>query len=125
VIVSGGYEVVLADEPIGFYERPFCRSDWPNQLLEDILVAFTRRKGLMSVRAFASATSGYAKLLQAVRWKDAQVHDAWLFLPEKCAGARRKSPRAQGEALVALLGANLTADWRSSDDLRLNSVPLA
>jgi hypothetical protein len=62
--------------------------------------------------------------MQQVRWKDSGVEDGWLFVPEKWQ-AGRKSSRAQGEALVALLDTALTGGWRSSDGLRLNAIRLA
>jgi cytoplasmic iron level regulating protein YaaA (DUF328/UPF0246 family) len=33
LIVSGGYGLLLADEPIGFYKKRFIRSEWPAGLL--------------------------------------------------------------------------------------------
>jgi hypothetical protein len=124
VIVSGAYGILLSDEPIGFYDRKFSRLDWPGGLLEEVLLAFVEFQNLKCIRAFASATSEYEKLLEQVRWRDARVDDAWLFVPEK-SRAGRNSSRAQGEALVALLESELTAGWRSSDSLRLNAIRLA
>ena len=33
LIVSGGYGLLHADEPIGMYDKPFVLSDWPADLL--------------------------------------------------------------------------------------------
>ncbi len=46
VILSGGYGVLLADEPIGLYERRFRRADWPKDLLEKVLVNFVATSSL-------------------------------------------------------------------------------
>jgi hypothetical protein len=124
VIVSEAYGILFSGEPIGFYDRGFSRLDWPDGLLEEVLLAFVKFQNLKCIRAFASATSEYAKLLEQVRWRDARVDDAWLFVPEK-SRAGRNSSKAQGEALVALLDTGLTAGWCSSDGLRLDAIRLA
>jgi hypothetical protein len=61
VIVSGAYGILLSDEPIGFYDRKFSRLDWPDGLLEEVLLAFVECQNLKCIRAFAFATSEYAK----------------------------------------------------------------
>lgn len=124
VILSGGYGIVLADEPIGFYNRRFRCSDWPDGLLETVLLKFVERQGLKRVRALASATGDYGELLRRVPWAGAGIQDAWMLSPEKGLGAMVRSPRAQGEAFAALLGTGLTPDWRSSDDLGIDVIPL-
>jgi len=125
MIVSGGYGVVLAQEPIGMYEAVFRKARWPDGLLEEVLVAYARVHGLRSVRAFVSMTTEYVKLIKSVDWGLAGIDDAWLLTPEAGPGAMAKSPRAQGEALAAFLRADLNDSWRSSDDLRLEVMPLS
>jgi hypothetical protein len=125
VIVSGGYGLLLADERIGLYDRRFRCNDWPSGLLERVLVAFVEHNGIKAVRAFASATSDYERLLRRVPWKDAQIEDVWLLTPETSQGAMVKSPRAQGEAFAALFDAALTDSWHSSDGLAIDGMRLA
>lgn len=124
VVLSGGYGLVLANEPIGMYNAVFRKSWWPSGLLEDALIAYAKHNGLKSVRAFASMTTEYSKLIKAVPWSRAGIHDAWLLTPEPVAGAMVKSPRAQGEALSTFLNGNLTEDWVSSDGLLLHALKL-
>jgi hypothetical protein len=47
--------------------------------------------------------TGGARLILKVRWQDAGIKDGLLFMPTPAPGAMRKSPRAQGELLSALL----------------------
>ena len=64
-------------------------------------------------------TTEYGEFIKGVPWSRAGIDDAWLLTPERVAGAMVKSPRAQGEALSALLSGELKEDWVSSDGLRL------
>jgi hypothetical protein len=125
IIVSGGYGLVLAAEPIGSYEAVFKASWWPGRVLEDVLLEFLRRHGLHAVRAITSATTEYARFLRQVDWRSTGLEDAWLLTPEETTGAMVKSPRAQGEALSILLRGRLDGDWLSSDGLRLIAERLA
>jgi hypothetical protein len=120
MIVSGGYGIVLANEPIGVYEKPFVLSDWPRGLLERCLVHRARQVGIRSVVAVMARSSGYAKLVKQVDWKAAGIA-AKLVSPVCPArfGAQVKVPRAQGQAIAALIATELTQDWRSSDSLPL------
>lgn len=119
LIVSGGYGLILADEPIGWYERPFNLPDWPNGLLEECILEYARRERLRSVIAIIARTTNYAKLIRRV--KDWGGLEAKLVTPvaHGCDGAQKKVPRAQGEAVAALINAGLDQAWRSSDGLRL------
>ena len=121
LIISGGYGVLLADEPIGLYDAAFNPKQWPSGLLEEVIASYARRHELRSVRAFASASTKYRGLVQRVDWCRAGVDDAVLLMPEPVrGGAMVKGPRAQGEALVALFDGASLGDWRScSDELSL------
>jgi hypothetical protein len=120
LIISGGYGLVLADEPIGYYDAVFRLSSWPRGLLEDILIHYAQSRMLRNVRAIASSTGDYRKLLARVRWAAAGVDDALLLSPHGGPGAMVLVPRAQGEALTALLRGSMDATWSSSDGLRLD-----
>jgi hypothetical protein len=114
VILSGGYGVVLAREPIGMYQAKLTASSWPAAIIERVLVAYANVRGLSSVRALVSATGPYIEVLQRVRWREAGVEDALLVTPQPEPGGMRRSPATQGEAIVALCGGTLTRDWQSS-----------
>ena len=124
VILSGGYGVVLATEPIGYYEAVFKPSWWPRGLLERVLCAYATREGVTSVRALASAPTPYRKVIESATWGPS-VRDALLLMPASGGGgAMVKTPRAQGEALARLLRGSLTTGWTSTDGLSLDSMSL-
>jgi hypothetical protein len=122
IIVSGGYGVVLAQEPIGFYNMCLVPAWWPNHLIESALVAYAKRHEIASVRAFVSATGPYATVLKRVRWAEAGIDDALVLIPEPEPGGMRRSPATQGQALVALRDGVLSAAWRSSYGLGLKAI---
>jgi hypothetical protein len=124
LIISGGYGLLLANEPIGDYNAIFKAGQWPDGLLEDILINYVENNHLNSIRAFASSTTDYRKLIDKVPWTDIDLKDGWRISPEPVRGAMKKTPRAQGEALSALLKGNLHQDWASSDGLRLQYINL-
>lgn len=119
LILSGGYGVVKVCEPIGTYSTRLNLAAWPRGLLEEVLLAYAARHRLKSVRAFVSASTDYSRVVRQTRWGDADIEDTAILAPEAARGAMVKAPRAQGEALSALLANGLTDDWRSSDGLRL------
>ena len=123
-IISGGYGILLAGESIGKYDRLFALADWPRGLLEVVCAEYARCNGLTSVRAFAAASTDYGKLLRRISWNESGATDAWLLSPGRALGAMVKSPRAQGQALAALLRGELTAAWRSSDGLKVDAMRL-
>ena len=126
IIVSGGYGLILADEPIGYYQSVFNPSWWPNNVLEDVLADYVQHRKLVTVCAVASATTGYAKLIRSIDWTAAGIRNAWLFTPRATArsGAQLKVPRAQGEALTQLVTGTIETDWMSSDGLSLTACKL-
>jgi hypothetical protein len=73
LIVSGGYGLLVADEPIGLYDKRFALSDWPMGLLETCIEDYTRHEEIRSVIAVMSDTTGYAKLVRSVNWKRAAL----------------------------------------------------
>jgi hypothetical protein len=120
IILSGGYGAVLAEEPIGQYAARLNPAWWPNRLIERVLLAYAQRHGIVSVRTFVAATGPYVSILRRIRWRDAGIDDALLFTPHAELGAMRRSPAAQGEALVALRDGILSPTWRSSYALGLH-----
>lgn len=119
LILSGGYGVILAAELIGSYDTPLVPGWWPNRILERTLIAYAKRHDLASVRAFASETSPYRKVLQRIAWSAEGIADALLLSPEPQPGGMRKSPVSLGEALAALADRHLSSAWQSSYGLRL------
>ncbi len=73
VIISGGYGIVPATEPIGWYDRALHRSDWPAGVLEGALFGEARRADAEVVVAFAPAASELTDLVRAVPWHTAGV----------------------------------------------------
>lgn len=125
LIISGGYGIVEAGEAIGTYEAWFHLAQWPRGLLQDVILAYADHHRLTAVRAFASASTDYSRLIRNhLAWRNVGISDAWLISPERSAGAMAKAPTAQGEALVAMLTSRLAPDWRSSHGLQLEAVSL-
>lgn len=124
LILSGGYGVVRADEPIGVYNREFDARDWPAELLEDCLLAYARAYGLRRVIAMASRTTPYADVVRRVPWSDAGV-GGYLFTPRAPGNPRRENARTIGLGLRALLAQGISPeDWRGRDGRMLLPEPL-
>jgi hypothetical protein len=120
LIISGGYGLVLGQEPIGFYERPLSLTDWPRGLLAACLEAVTAAVDASRMLAFCARTTAYAQLVREVPW-NAKGVDAGVVTPELFGrgGAQVLVPRALGEALGAAFANELTSPWRSSDDVEV------
>lgn len=126
VVLSGGYGVLLLDEPIGYYDRKFTLTDWPEGLLQTCLLEVARDLGSASVVALCSRTSDYAALVRSTPWGRIGV-SATLATPDLMGrrGAQVLVPRATGEALASLFTGELEADWSSSDSVPLEWERLA
>ena len=117
-LLSGGYGVLLAREPIGLYDAMLRTSWWPERVLESVLAGYARRHRLKCMCAFVSRTTSYRQVVERAEWKAAGVNDAVLLMP--AGGSQDSVSRAQGEAFAALLGgATLDQSWRSSAGLPL------
>ena len=98
LILSGGYGVLLASEPIGSYNAPLNRCWWPEDVLEDVLAGYARHHRLKRLRAFIPAKNGYwsyREIVERVDWRKAGVDDNVIFTPG--------DGRQAGEAFAALL----------------------
>lgn len=124
LIVSGGYGLLLADEPIGMYEKRFALFDWPGGLLEGCILDYARHEGIRSVIAVMSSTTDYAKLIRRVNWRRAGLEATLVSPVAHGGGAMVKVPRAQGQAVAALIKTGLDQAWRSSDSLSLTTESL-
>ena len=118
LVISGGYGVVVAQEPIGMYERRLSLADWPPGLLAECLEAVMASVDASRLLAFCARTTAYAQLVRGLPWEATGV-DACLVSPELLGrgGAQVLVPRAVGEALRATLANQLTSMWRSGDGL--------
>ena len=125
LIISGGYGILHASEPIGRYDKTFAVKDWPNQILERCLLAYVRLHNLKHVRGFVSQTTDYRKVINRTDWASAGIEDAVLVMPEKAGGAMIKAPATQGEALVEMLEMRLVTNWVGSYGLGLECSQLA
>lgn len=119
LIVSGGYGLLLADEPIGMYKKRFGLSNWPGDLLEACILDYARHEGIRSVIAVMSSTTDYAKLIKRVNWRRAGLEATLVSPVAHGGGALVKVPRAQGQAIATLINTGLDQAWRSSDSLSL------
>jgi hypothetical protein len=124
LIVSGGYGLILANEPIGWYEKRFALSDWPCGLLEGCILDYVRHEGITSVNAFMSRTTDYAELIRRIRWTEAGLAATLVSPVAHGGGAMAKVPRAQGQAIAALINKGLDPTWQSSDRLSLETEHL-
>ena len=120
LVLSGGYGLLLAAEPIGMYEGTLRPAWWPDEILQRCLIAYAKRHELDSVRALASATTSYRGVLERVKWQEAGIDDAMLLTPQVVPGGVRKSPATIGEALMAFHDGTLTTDWQSSYGIYLD-----
>lgn len=121
LIISGGYGVLRATEPIGDYNEVFHLAWWPPNLIQTCLIEYCARHSLTAVRALVSVNGDYAKVIQRTDWSRAGIHDALMLSPDLRGqgGAMRKGPTTIGEAIVALLERGIPQDWASSTGNRM------
>jgi hypothetical protein len=122
LILSGGYGVVRATDPIGWYDRALSLRDWPSGLLGDVICHYAKLHGLSAVRAFAGSSTTYAKALRSAPWHSYGLTDVILKSP--VGGSTGTTPPALGEAVAAMLGRSLSRSWRSSHGLAVHSQTL-
>lgn len=123
VIISGGYGLLLAEERIGEYDYQFSPARWPRGLLQECLLDYARREHLQNVIAILSTSTGYARLVRRTRWREAGF-PAVLLTPVAGPGSMKKAPRAEGQALLALVNGQFSESWRSTDGLAMREEKL-
>jgi Swt1-like HEPN len=101
VIISGGYGIARAGEPIGWYDKVLDLADWPPGLLESALISEAQRCGAQTVVAFASASTGYAKLLRRTPWRQAGIDAQLVTIAGVTGGAMSEVPRRLAQAFSA------------------------
>ncbi len=102
VIVSGGYGVVTATEPIGLYEARLKLSNWPIGLLGRCLCEYARSHSLTDVVAFMPSTTDYPKVIRRAPWSESGAREVRLITVELLSpgGAMSRVPWALGEAFT-------------------------
>jgi hypothetical protein len=100
VIISGGYGLVRADEPIAWYDKMLQLTEWPVGLLESALIEEARRCAAETVVAFASATTEYAKLLRRTPWEQAGIDARLVTITGVTGGAMSEVPRRLAQAFT-------------------------
>lgn len=83
------------------------------------MLDYARRESIRSVISLMSATTDYAKLIRRVNWKGTGLKATLASPAADGGGAMVKVPRAQGEAIEALIEGGIDEDWRSSDSLKI------
>jgi len=101
VIISGGFGVVRADEPITWYDKVLRLADWPAGLVESMLINEARRTGVDTVVAFVSAKTSYAQLVRRTQWQAAGINAYLVTITGVTGGAMFEVPRQLGLAFCA------------------------
>lgn len=101
VIISGGYGIVRADEPISWYDKALQLADWPSGLLESALISEAQRCSARTVVAFASTSTDYARLLRRTPWRQAGIDARLVTIAGVSVGAMSEVPRQLGQAFSA------------------------
>lgn len=100
VVLSGGYGLLHAEEPIGNYDKIMRLSDWPAGLLEDLLVREAGRRNVPTVVAFAASSSDYARLVRNAPWRRAGLTAFLVTIKGVSKGASGEVPRRLGRAFT-------------------------
>lgn len=102
IILSGGYGLLHAKEPIGNYNKIMRLADWPAGLLEGLLVAEARHRNVSTAVAFAATSSDYAKLVRRTPWRSNGVSAFLVTIAGVSGGASGEVPRRLGRAFTCL-----------------------
>ena len=126
LIVSGGYGLALAEEPIGMYNCRFSLRDWPRHLLEECLAVAAQALGVRTAIAFCARTTEYAALIRRTPWSKHGIA-AWLAGTDMGGrgGAQVFVPRASGEAFAAFVNGEFHDRWVSADGIPVRLEPVA
>ncbi|HWD04904.1 MAG TPA: hypothetical protein VG674_20885 [Amycolatopsis sp.] len=99
LILSGGYGVVRAEEPICRYDRKLHLRDWPPGVLEAALLYEVRRLKARRVLGFGSASADYTALLRRVPW---EVPATLVTIDFHQGGAQAEVPKRLATAFAAV-----------------------
>lgn len=118
-IVSGGYGLVLGEDRIGWYDRLFVESEWPDRLVSKCLASYAESSNVRTAVGLFGGTTAYAKAFRHVRW-DSLVTERWLVTPT-AGRAQKKVSRTIGEALALLSkSGELPPNWTSTQGVPVN-----
>ncbi|UMP05319.1 hypothetical protein [Amycolatopsis sp. EV170708-02-1] len=98
LILSGGYGILRADEPISYYDRKLRLSDWPPGVLADAVLGEARRIGATKAVTFVSASADYAKLARRIPW---DIEALLVTIEFHGGGAQVEVPRRLAQAFSA------------------------
>lgn len=126
IILSGGYGLVQATDPVGYYEAEMKKSWWPNSLIGRCLAAYAKQRGISALVAFTATSTHYAKVVKDGPWSDAGL-DAYLIVPNSRGAqvGQRSVSQAIGEAFSAFWQRDLTPQWTSTHGLSVQVTPLS
>jgi hypothetical protein len=126
LIISGAYGVVLANEGIGWYDKRLRLLDWPQGLLESCILDYARRQRVASILALVARTGPYVTLMHRIRAVSGPV-EVRILSPIVGAGegAQGKVPRAQGQAVSAILGGDWDESWFTAESTACVEMVLA
>ncbi len=134
VILSGGYGLLLPDEPTRLYDKKLRLQDWGErgailkQSLSSYVMAQTSRQKLEKVVAVMSNSSPYAELVRMMEreggWAKLGL-TGQLFVPlAEGGGSGGKVPRAQGFIINALVDGRLEDGMKVENGLGFSVEPL-
>lgn len=101
LILSGGYGILRAEEPISSYDRKLKLGDWPPGVLEDAVLGEARRIGATKVVTFVSASADYAKLVRRIPWDTTEIGGVLVTIDFHGGGAQVEVPRRLAQAFGA------------------------
>ncbi|OXM50506.1 hypothetical protein [Amycolatopsis alba] len=101
LLLSGGYGILRADEPISCYDRKLRLGDWPPGVLEDTVIEEARRIGATNVVTFVSASADYAKLVRRIPWGSTEIGGVLVTIDFHGGGAQVEVPRRLAQAFGA------------------------
>jgi hypothetical protein len=113
LVISGGYGLIRAEEPIHNYEAHMTRTHkyWKD-IIPKALSAYVKRNRID--RTFIACSKPYAEVLKRYDWSgDREVFWYVATLPRrKGGGPQVKVPRLIGKAIVELIDSNFKIDTR-------------
>ncbi len=101
LILSGGYGILRADEPISYYDRKLRIGDWPSGMLEHTIIDEARRVSAQKVVTFVSASADYAKLVRRVPWSGTGLGAVLVTIDFHGGGAQVEVPKRLAKAFSA------------------------
>jgi hypothetical protein len=108
LILSGGYGLLLPNEPIHDYDRSMVDSRWRRAGLGNCLAEFIRCQSVTTVVGFVGQRTPYAAFLAKTNWREVGLPlgtSFGYFSPEfeGSGGAQVNVPRALGQACATYL----------------------